>query len=133
MPSTWNTKAETVIKCTRGTSGWYSLQLLDGSNAPIDLTGATITMEVREGDSSGKPSSNGALAMRLERNNGLVITDADGLIAIRWTLEQADSLSASDSKVYFWDLKIVYGDGSVDRRPKEDGPGIFLVFEKITS
>ena len=134
MPINWNPRQEDILICKRGTSSWYSFILYQGDGTtPVDLTGATLEFQVRQGDVNGNPSPTGQLMMDLTVGSGLTVpTPTNGIINLNWSIVQADAMQADDSINYFWDLKIAFLDGTVDRRPKDGPPGIFTVFEKIT-
>ena len=134
MPINWNPRQEDILICKRGTSSWYSFILYQGDGVtPVDLTGATLEFQVRQGDSNGNPSPTGQLMMDLTVSSGLTVpTPTNGIVNLNWSIAQADAMQSDDSINYFWDLKISFPDGTVDRRPKDGPPGIFTVFEKIT-
>lgn len=134
MPINWNPRVEDILSCKRGTSSWYSFILFQGDGVtPVDLTGAVVQFQVRQADNNGNPSPTGQLMMDLGIGTGLTVsTPTNGTIDINWSLAQADAMQADDSILYFWDLKLTFPDGTVDRRPKDGPPGLFTVFEKIT-
>lgn len=135
MPINWNPRQEDILICKRGTSSWYSFILCQGDGVtPVDLTGASVAVQIRQGNVSGQPDPAGQLMMDLTVGNGLSIPNpSNGTINLAWTLAQADSMQADDSIVYYWDMKITFPDGTVDRRPKDGPPGVVTVFEKITT
>lgn len=134
MPVNWNPRQEDIIICKRGTSSWYSFILYEGDGiTPIDLTGATLQLQVRQGDANGNPDPNGTLMMDLTIGSGLTVSaPSNGIINVNWTIAQAYAMQADDSIKYYWDMKITFPDGTIDRRPKDGPPGSFTVFEKIT-
>lgn len=134
MPINWNPRQEDILICKRGTSCWYSFIFYQGDGVtPVDLTGAIIELQIRQGDVNGLPSPTGQLMMDLTIGSGLTVPlPPNGTVNVNWTIAQADSMQADDSINYYWDMKITFPDGTVDRRPKDGPPGIVSVFEKIT-
>ena len=79
----------------------------DSSGNPIDLTGYSAKMELREQSSSPNPA---ALTLT-SPSGGIVITPLTGTLAITMTTAQTNALSA---RFYVYDLELTVG-GVVSR------------------
>ncbi len=79
----------------------------DGSGNPIDLTGYTAEMQLREQSSSPNPAD---LTLSTS-NGGIVITPLTGTLAITMTTAQTGALTA---RFYVYDLELSVG-GVVSR------------------
>ena len=86
---------------------WYLyVEYTDPYDAPIDLTGYTAKMQLREYTSSS------SAALTLATNSGITIDAAAGKITVHATATQTSSLTLPK---YVYDLKITSPSGIVTR------------------
>ena len=91
----------------------------DSANAPIDLTGYTARMQIRQ-----KVSSSVSLALTTE-NGRITLGDTDGTITL--TVSASD-MTALPAGPYTYDLELVSGAGIVSRLLM----GTFVVRSEVT-
>jgi hypothetical protein len=81
--------------------------LSDGE--PVDLTGASVAMQIRE----SYPAASPLISLTSAPGGGIVITPLEGRIAITITDTQTRALVAPATRVY--DVEITYVDARVKR------------------
>lgn len=94
---------------------WKQVYALFANTVPINLTAATVFIQVRKG-------CGGTLALSLTNGNGVTIGGANN------NEISVDKLVNIDKGNYKWDLQVTYSDGTV----KTYLEGDYIVYDDVT-
>jgi hypothetical protein len=104
----------------QGADYYVNFQYKDSAGVAINLTGYTAAMQLRF-----TPESATAVLSLSSPSNGITITGATGLVAVRITAAQTTTLSPI---IYAYDLELTSGAGIVTRLVQ----GNFTVSAEVT-
>jgi hypothetical protein len=115
------------IDCEKGATFRRVVQWSDGSGSPVNLTGYTARMQVRESF-----ASTSTVASLTTSNGGITLAHSTGGITLYLSAIQTAALSTSAAFADTWegvyDLELVAGNGDVTRLLS----GAFLVVPEVT-
>lgn len=92
------------ITLKRGDTLDLEFQWLDGDGVPVDLTGCTARLQMRN------RAGNEVLECACGSSDGLEIVTAEG--KVRWR-EEASSTSSFSPGTYYFDLEVTFPDNTV--------------------